>query len=68
MIHELIHVRENDFLINLIRVVIESVLYFNPAVWWISAQIRKYQEFNCDDCVVSLMEKPYADIQVMRER
>lgn len=47
--HELAHVRRNDFLINFLQNVAETLLFFHPAVWWISAQLRKEREHCCDD-------------------
>jgi bla regulator protein blaR1 len=52
LVHELAHVRRQDYLINLIQSVIETVLFFNPFVWLISADIRTDRELCCDDVVV----------------
>lgn len=52
IVHELIHIRRHDFLINLLQTAIETLLFFHPCVWWISAQIRREREFVCDDLVV----------------
>ncbi len=35
--HELAHIRRHDYLINLIQTAIETLLFYHPAVWWISA-------------------------------
>ena len=50
--HELAHVKRYDYLINIFQTVIESLLFFNPAVWWISQTIRKHREHCCDDIAV----------------
>lgn len=47
--HELAHVRRHDYLINLLQSLVESLLFFHPAVWWTSALIRKEREHCCDD-------------------
>lgn len=47
--HELAHVRRHDYLVNLFQVVVETVLFYHPAVWWISASIREERENCCDD-------------------
>jgi len=52
--HELAHVYRNDFLINIFLSVIEVLFYFNPAVWWISANIRTERENCCDDIAIKL--------------
>ncbi|MCL2640000.1 MAG: M48 family metalloprotease [Phycisphaerales bacterium] len=51
--HELAHVRRWDFLVNLMQQVVEALLFFNPAVWWISGQIRQEREACCDALAVS---------------
>lgn len=51
--HELAHVRRYDFLVNLAQMVIEALLFFNPAVWWMSRQIRIEREACCDALAVS---------------
>jgi len=50
--HELAHIRRYDYLVNLAQLLIEAVLFFNPAVWWISRQIREEREACCDLAVV----------------
>jgi len=50
--HELAHIRRYDYLVNLTQLLIEAVLFFNPAVWWISRQIREEREACCDLAVV----------------
>ncbi|MCB0632851.1 MAG: M56 family metallopeptidase [Saprospiraceae bacterium] len=47
--HELAHIKRHDYLLNLIRSLVEVLFYFNPAVWWLSAQIRVEREHCCDD-------------------
>ena len=34
--HELAHVRRRDFLVNLLQVAAETLLFYHPAVWWVS--------------------------------
>jgi GWxTD domain-containing protein len=50
--HEMAHVARHDFLVNLLQNIAESVLFYHPAVWWISAQIRAEREVCCDDLAV----------------
>lgn len=47
--HELAHIKRADFAINFIQSLIETILFFNPFVWWISAVIRQERENICDD-------------------
>lgn len=50
--HELAHIRRNDYLINLLQGVAEALLFYHPAVWWVSKQIRAERELCCDDLAV----------------
>ncbi|MFN0127532.1 MAG: M56 family metallopeptidase [Verrucomicrobiales bacterium] len=50
--HELAHIRRHDYLVNLLQNVIETIFFFHPGVWWISAQIRQERENCCDDHAV----------------
>ena len=58
--HELVHVRRFDGLVNLAQLLIESFLFFNPAVWWISRRIRAEREACCDAVAARLTGKPTA--------
>lgn len=49
--HELAHVRRYDLCVNLLQRVIEVVLFFNPAVWFLSRRTSTLREFCCDDMV-----------------
>jgi beta-lactamase regulating signal transducer with metallopeptidase domain len=49
LLHELAHIQRHDYLINLLQVAIESVLFYHPAAWWVSSQIRRERENCCDD-------------------
>jgi len=51
--HELAHIRRNDYLVNLLQTAVETVLFYHPAVWWVSGQIRAEREHCCDDLAVS---------------
>lgn len=52
--HELAHVRRHDYLINLMQTAVETLLFYHPAVWWVSAQIRRERENCCDDLAVAV--------------
>ena len=58
--HELAHLRRWDNLINLIQRVVESLLFFHPAVWWVSAWARLEREHCCDLIVVERTGRPRA--------
>ncbi len=52
--HELAHVRRHDYLVNLLQTVVETLLFYHPAVWWLSHRIRIERENCCDDLAVQL--------------
>ncbi|MGB0860015.1 MAG: M56 family metallopeptidase, partial [Pseudoalteromonas spongiae] len=52
MAHELAHIKRYDYLVNLIQTFVELVLFFHPAVKWISKQIRQEREYCCDDLAI----------------
>lgn len=56
--HELAHIRRHDYLVNLLQSVVEAVLFYHPAVWWVSHQIRMTRELCCDDVAVGLLADP----------
>jgi uncharacterized protein (TIGR03435 family) len=54
LIHELAHIRRHDYLVNIFQNVAEALLFYHPAVWWVSGHIRTEREMCCDDVAVSL--------------
>jgi beta-lactamase regulating signal transducer with metallopeptidase domain len=58
--HELAHIRRHDYLVNLLQTLVETVLFYHPAVWWLSRRIRIERENCCDDLAVSLCGDPVA--------
>jgi beta-lactamase regulating signal transducer with metallopeptidase domain len=50
--HELAHVRRHDYLVNLLQLVIETIFFYHPAVWWASHRMRVERELCCDDVAV----------------
>ena len=54
LIHELAHIRRQDYLVNLMQTFIEGLLFYHPAVWWISGVIRAERENCCDDLAVAV--------------
>lgn len=54
LVHELAHIRRNDFLVNTIQSIVELVFFYHPVVWWVSSRIRLERENCCDDLTVSV--------------
>jgi len=67
LLHELAHIRRHDYLVNLAQGAIESLLFYHPAVWWISAQIREEREHCCDDVAVALTGDAIAYARTLTE-
>src|SRR5258708_16026583 len=51
--HELAHIRRRDYLVNLLQTAVESLLFYHPAVWWVSRRMRIEREHCCDDLAVA---------------
>lgn len=52
--HELAHIRRHDYLVSLFQSLVETLLFYHPAVWWVSNQIRREREHCCDDLAVTV--------------
>ncbi|HYH87089.1 MAG TPA: M56 family metallopeptidase, partial [Pyrinomonadaceae bacterium] len=50
--HELAHVRRYDYIVNLLQTAVETLLFYHPAVWWLSRRVRDEREHACDDAAV----------------
>ncbi len=50
--HELAHIRRHDYLVNLLQSAVETLLFYHPAVWWVSSAVRAEREHCCDDLAV----------------
>jgi uncharacterized protein (TIGR03435 family) len=51
--HELAHIRRYDYLVNLLQNAVETLLFYHPAIWWVSERIREEREHCCDDLAVA---------------
>ena len=58
ILHELAHIKRQDYLFNLLKVVMETLLFFNPFVWALSKMIEKERENACDDMVLKQISTP----------
>jgi D-alanyl-D-alanine endopeptidase (penicillin-binding protein 7) len=56
--HEMAHIKRHDYLVNLLQNVIETVLFYHPAVWWISNRIRSERELMADDLAARTLGEP----------
>lgn len=58
LLHELKHIKRNDYLINILIACVDVVLFFNPFAQWMSAAIRREREHSCDDLVMQFRYDP----------
>jgi bla regulator protein blaR1 len=52
--HELAHIRRFDCFVNLFQIATETLLFYHPAVWWVSQRIRAEREHCCDDEAIAI--------------
>jgi beta-lactamase regulating signal transducer with metallopeptidase domain len=55
--HELAHIRRHDYLVNLLQSAVETLLFYHPAVWWVSARVRAEREDCCDDLAIRVCDR-----------
>lgn len=65
LLHELAHIRRNDYIVNLVQVMVENVFFFNPALLWMSSIIREERENCCDDIAVEQTKSKKQFIQAL---
>src|SRR5204862_5255018 len=56
--HELAHIRRHDYAVNVLQTIAETLLFYHPAVWWLSNRIRVEREHCCDDIAVAVCGDP----------
>jgi beta-lactamase regulating signal transducer with metallopeptidase domain len=52
--HELAHIRRLDCFVNLFQIATETLLFYHPAVWWVSQRVRAEREHCCDDEAIAI--------------
>ncbi|HEY0760556.1 MAG TPA: M56 family metallopeptidase [Acidisarcina sp.] len=50
--HEMCHVRRRDNLTAALHMVVETLFWFHPAVWWIRTRLVEERERACDEAVI----------------
>lgn len=56
--HELAHIRRYDHWVNFLQGLVEILIFFHPAAWWLSRQMRIDREHCCDDQAVRVTGSP----------
>lgn len=59
ILHELAHIKRNDYLLNLLNTVVETILFFNPFAQLLARHIRQERENSCDDFVLQFRYNPH---------
>jgi len=65
LLHELAHIKRNDYLANLLQQVVSVMLFFNPFNRLINRTINQERENSCDDLVVEKTGKPLIYAQAL---
>jgi hypothetical protein len=65
LVHELFHIARRDYLVNLFQAVLEILFFFHPAVWWVSAIVRREREYCCDDATVRAGQDPLCYLEAL---
>src|SRR4029079_17069330 len=68
LLHELAHVRRWDNLVHLLQRLVDSLLFFHPAVAVLSSWVRREREACCDALVVTRTARPYAYAELLVAR
>uniref|UniRef100_UPI0013EA1A45 M56 family metallopeptidase n=1 Tax=Aquisphaera insulae TaxID=2712864 RepID=UPI0013EA1A45 len=63
--HELAHARRADHVVNLCQRLVEMLLFFHPAIRWLSRSLRRHREFCTDALAVRLTGNPLALARAM---
>lgn len=67
LLHELGHVRRNDYLLSGLQTLISVFYFFNPFARWISSKIDEERENACDDIAVSQCKDPLFYANTLKE-
>ena len=52
LLHEFAHLHRRDHLVHLAQRCIEAMLFFNPAIWWLSRNVSIEREYCCDELAI----------------
>jgi TonB family protein len=63
--HELLHVRRNDWAWHAAEEIIRALVWFHPAIWWLTAEIRLAREQVVDRLAANVTRGPKAYAEVL---
>ena len=58
LVHELAHLRRRDNLTAALHMVVQSLFWFHPLVWWVGARLVAEREQACDEEVIRQGSEP----------
>ena len=53
LLHELAHLKRHDLAVNWLLGLLQSVHWFNPALWLVFRRVRADREVACDELVLA---------------
>ncbi len=53
LLHELAHIRRNDYLVNIFQQLMQTIFFFNPGFLWVSSVLKREREHCCDDIALA---------------
>ncbi|HSI77270.1 MAG TPA: M56 family metallopeptidase [Lunatimonas sp.] len=53
LVHELAHIKRQDYAVNLIQCALEVIFFYHPVFWWINYTIRESRESVADDTAIN---------------
>ena len=56
--HELAHILRNDYLVNIFQIIMETLLFYHPGIWFISGKLHIQREIICDEIASSYCKEP----------
>jgi len=65
LLHELAHIRRNDYVVNFLQIVAEAVFFFNPGLLWISSVLKEERENCCDDVALQQTNDKVGFVQAL---
>jgi bla regulator protein blaR1 len=65
LLHELAHIKRNDYLVNVIQSAAETVFFFNPFTAKLSALIREEREACCDAIAINATRNKMSYVQAL---
>jgi len=65
LLHELSHIKRNDYLLNMVQQFVTILLFFNPFAQLINRIINQERENRCDDLVIETTAQPLIYAQAL---